>query len=349
MIMLPPQHGETVGLDDECLAIVLGHDIKDDTRHEQQQPGDDKHDRSDQRGEAGHHAGVPEIHRHRAAQHDTKDAEDAADAAEERERLVFADHAENGAHHLDTVAHSIELADRTFGAVPILNRHLIKAEVVVQRVDGHLGFDLEAARQHRIGLDEGERESPVAGHNVGDIGVEQAVDGTANQTVAEVVEGPLVLLEVRGTQSVADHHIVAFEDLVHHGRRGVGGVRIITVGHDVHVGIDVLEHGADYVALALARLLTDDRAFARRYLGGAVGGVVVVYVHVGIGQRRFEVAHHLADGDFLVIARQQYGNGGACILLEHVEHYSLCCGRSEASCGFNYDCCLLGKGYERMA
>lgn len=108
--------------------------------------------------------------------------------------------------------------------------------------------------------------------------------------------------------SVADHHIVAFEDLVHHGRRGVGGVRIITVGHDVHVGIDVLEHGADYVALALARLLTDDRAFARRYLGGAVGGVVVVYVHVGIGQRRFEVAHHLADGDFLVIARKKHGD-----------------------------------------
>ena len=144
--MLPPQHGETVGLDDERLAVVLGHDVKDDTRHEQQQSGNDKHDRSDQRGEAGHHAGVPEVHRHRAAQHDAKDAEDAADAAEERERLVFADHAENGAHHLDAVTHGVELADRTLGAVPILNWHLVEAQVVVQRVDGHFGFDLKPAR-----------------------------------------------------------------------------------------------------------------------------------------------------------------------------------------------------------
>lgn len=339
------QHGETVGLDDERLAIVLGHDIKDDTRHEQQQPGDDKHDRSDQRGESGHHAGVPEVHRHRAAQHDANDAEDAADAAEEWERLVFADHAENGAHHLDTVAHSIELADRPLGAIPILNRHLIKAEVVVQRVDGHLGFDLEAARQHRIGLDEGERESPVTGHNVGDIGVEQAVDGTANQTVAEVVEGPLVLLEVRGAQSVADHHVVAFEDFVHHGRRGVGGIRIITVGHDIHVSIDVFEHGANHVALALARLLADDRAFARRYLGGAVGGVVVVYVHVGIGQRRFEVAHHLADGDFLVIARKKHRNGNVRIL-KHTSYYSFCAADFGFCMSLSHSCplCRMKRG-----
>ena len=150
------QHGETVGLDDERLAVVLGHDVKDDTRHEQQQPGDDKHDRSDQRGESGHHAGVPEVHRHRAAQHDAKDAEDTADAAEERERLVFADHAENGAHHLDAVAHGVKLADGSGRTVAVLNWHLEQTQVVVQRVDGHFGFDLEAARQHGVGFDEGE-------------------------------------------------------------------------------------------------------------------------------------------------------------------------------------------------
>ena len=83
----------------------------------------------------------------------------------------------------------------------------------------------------------------------------------------------------------------------------------------------------------------------------AVRSVELFVIHVNVGARQccLEITHYLADGDFLVIARQQYGNGGACILLEHVEHYSLCCGRSEASCGFNYDCCLLGKGYEKMA
>ena len=91
--------------------------------------------------------------------------------------------------------------------------------------------------------------------------MEQAIDGTTYQTVTEVVEWPFVLLEVGGAQAIANHHIVAFEDFAHHGRRGVGGVRIVAVGHDVHIGIDVLEHGADYVALALARFLTHDSAF----------------------------------------------------------------------------------------
>ena len=216
-------------------------------------------------------------------------------------------------------------------------------------MDGHLGLNLEAARQHGVGFDECEREGTVSGHDVGDIRMEQAVDGTAHQAVAEVVEWTLVLLEVGGAQAVADYHVVAFGDLLDHGGCRVSWVGVVAIRHDVHVGVDIFEHGANHVAFALARFLADNGPFRRRDLGGAVGGVVVVHVDVGIGQRCFEVAYHLADGDFLVIARQQYGNGGACILLEHVEHYSLCCGRSEASGGFNYDCCLLGKGYERMA
>lgn len=292
---------------------------------------------------------MPEVHGHAAAQHDADDAEDGAKTAEERQRLVFADHTENGAHHLDAVAHGVKLADGSGRTVAVLNWHLEQTQVVVQRVDGHLGLNLEAARQYGVGFDECEREGTVSGHDVGDIRLEQAVDGTAHQAVAEVVEWTLVLLEVGGTQTVSDHHIVAFEDLVHHGRGCVRGVGVVAVGHDVHVGVDVLEHGADHVALALTWLLADDGAFAGGDFRRVVGGVVVVHVDVGARQCCLEITHYLADGDFLVIARQQYGNGGACILLEHVEHYSLCCGRSEASCGFNYDCCLLGKGYERMA
>lgn len=292
---------------------------------------------------------MPEVHGHAAAQHYADDAEDGSKSAEERQRLVLANHAEDGAHHLDAVTHGVKLTDRALWTVAVLNRHLEQAQIVVQRVDGHLGFDLEAARQHRIGFDEREREGAVAGHDVGDVRVEQAIDGSAYQTVAKVVEWSFVLLEVGGAQAVADYHVVAFEHLIHHGRRRICRVCVVAIRHDVHIGVNVFKHGADYVAFALARLLADNRSLGCRDFGSAVGGVVVVHVDVGIGQRCFEVAYHLADGDFLVIARQQYGNGGACILLEHVEHYSLCCGRSEASCGFNYDCCLLGKGYEGMA
>ena len=67
-------------------------------------PANDEHDSADKRGESRHHASVPEIHGHAAAQHDADDAEDDAKSAEERQRLVFADHAEDGAHHLDAVA-----------------------------------------------------------------------------------------------------------------------------------------------------------------------------------------------------------------------------------------------------
>lgn len=80
-------------------------------------------------------------------------------------------------------------------------------------MDCHLGLDLEASREYGIGLDEGEVERAVSGHDIGDVRIEQAVDGTADQPVAEVVEGPLVLLEVGGGEPVADDHVVAVEHL----------------------------------------------------------------------------------------------------------------------------------------
>jgi len=99
---------------------------------------------------------MPEVHGHAAAQHDANDAEDGAKSAEERQWLVLANHAEDGAHHLDAVAHGVKLADGSGRTVAVLNWHLEQTQVVVQRVDGHFGFDLEAARQHGVGFDEGE-------------------------------------------------------------------------------------------------------------------------------------------------------------------------------------------------
>lgn len=189
-------------------------------------------------------------------------------------------------------------------------------------MDCHLGLDLEASREHGIGLDEREVERAVSGHDIGDVRIEQAVDGTADQPVAEIVERTLVLLEVRGGEAVANHHVVAFEHLGHHGWSGIGRVGVVAVGHDVHVRVDVLEHGADHVALALARLPADDRAFGLGDLGGAVRGVVVVHVDGRIRQGVLEVAHHLADGDLLVVAGEEYGNGGIIICFRHIYNYN---------------------------
>ena len=53
--------------------------------------------------------------------------------------------------------------------------------------------------------------------------------------------------------------------MIDHRRRGLGIIGQIAVGHDIDVGIDVGEHAADDVALALLAFAADDRArLARR-------------------------------------------------------------------------------------
>lgn len=97
------------------------------------------------------------------------------------------------------------------------------------------------------------------------------------------MERPLVLLEVCGAETVPDHHVIAFEDFLDHGRSGIGWVGIIAIGHDIGIGIDVFEHGADDIALALTGLLADDCPFLFGYFDSTVRGVVVVDVDSGIG------------------------------------------------------------------
>lgn len=58
-----------VGVNDESLAVILGHDIQDNT-------GDDQHHRADQRGEVGDHAGLGEFEGDGAAEHNANDADD---------------------------------------------------------------------------------------------------------------------------------------------------------------------------------------------------------------------------------------------------------------------------------
>lgn len=65
-----------VGVDDEGLAVVLGHDVQDDAGDDEQEPRDDQHHRADQRGEVGDHAGLGEFEGDGAAEHNADDADD---------------------------------------------------------------------------------------------------------------------------------------------------------------------------------------------------------------------------------------------------------------------------------
>lgn len=255
------QHGKFVGINDECLTIILGHDIKDDSCNNQEQTCNNKHYRSNERWEAGDHASVHEVDAYATAKNKADDTNNQTESSKERQWLVLADHAEDGAHYLDAVSDGIKFADGTFRTVAVLNRHLVKTEIVVQRMNSHFGFDLKTTGQHWVGLYKSEGERSVASHNVGHVSAEQSIDGSAYEPIAEVVEGAFVFLEVRGAQTIANHHVVAFENLVDHGWCCVSWVRIVAVRHDVYVGINVFEHGSNDIALALTWLLTYDSAF----------------------------------------------------------------------------------------
>ena len=160
--------------------IVFCDHIEDYSRDNQQQARHHQHDGADERGKMLDRAGLPELDRHSHAQRQSHKTDDGADSSEERQRLVFANHAENRRQHPDAVAHCVQLAHRPLRPVPVLNRHLVELQVVVHAVDRHLGLDLEAGGQHWIGLREDERKRPVAGHDVRHVRPEQDIDGSAH-------------------------------------------------------------------------------------------------------------------------------------------------------------------------
>ena len=112
--MMPLQESESIGVYDKGLSVVLGDDVEDDARHNEQKPCDDEHDRADERGESCHDAGMHEIDADRDGQDQPDDAEEKPESAEERQRLVFADHTEDGAHDLDAVANGVKVGAQAF-------------------------------------------------------------------------------------------------------------------------------------------------------------------------------------------------------------------------------------------
>jgi hypothetical protein len=168
-------------------------------------------------------------------------------------------------------------------------------------VHGELGLDLELARERREALHESLREHAVAREHVVDLRAEQPADEPGEHAVAEPVAR--AVRGVVGLDAAADHHVEVVLDEPLDERGGHAGVvGVVAVDHDVEVGLDVLEHPAHDVALALAELAPHDRAGRGGDRRGLVGRVVVVDVDRGLRQRAAEVGDHLRDRGGFVVA-----------------------------------------------
>ena len=118
---------------------------------------------------------------------------------------------------------------------------------------------------------------------------------------------PISLLLLVPTR--ADDHVELLgEQQVDHRGRGLRIVGQIAVGHDVNVGIDVSEHAADNMALALLTLAPDEGAGLGSDLARPVAAIVVVNVDDRAGQRRAESGDRRRDRRFLIVAGQQNGD-----------------------------------------
>ena len=86
----------------------------------------------------------------------------------------------------------------------------------------------------------------------------------------------------------------------------LGGVGVVTVDHDVVVGVDVAEHrAARRCPCPGAARGAQWRRARRAIFGGVVLRIVVVDVDGRLGQLALEVVDHLRDGHGLVVARYE--------------------------------------------
>ena len=197
-----------------------------------------------------------------------------------------------------------ELRHRPLRARIVRGGDLGHRQLQLERVHAKLGLDLKAPRQHRKRLHEPPREHAVARENIAEGRVEGQSEEARKQPVSGAMTeavGRVLLINAR-----PDHHVeTLFGETRDHGARARGIVGGVTIDQNVEVRVDVGEHSPHHVALALMPFAPHQRAGGAGNLAGAVGGVVVVDVDRGLGQRGAEIVDHRADGRLLVEARHQ--------------------------------------------
>ena len=65
------------------------------------------------------------------------------------------------------------------------------------------------------------------------------------------MQGPFVLLEIGGAESITGGHVIALEDLGGKLWRRLGRVGVVPVNQHIDIRINLLEHGSDDMTLPL--------------------------------------------------------------------------------------------------
>lgn len=305
MSSLLPHHA--IDLELPAAAVGLGDHVEDEAGGKRERRAQHEGDGEHCGGQLAHEAGVEVLGDDRHARNQAKRDEDDRHPAEERHGAIVAKEAHDGGEHEHAVGKGGELALGTFRAVAIVDGDVDDAPAVVDRPDRYLGLDLEALRHHGHRLHERARAGAVTGHDVVRRMAIENADKPSHEVVAELVEASPVLIVVGSVgDAIAHRHVgVTVDDGSQQLLRRLRGVRVVTVNHEVVVGVDVAKHRAHDIALALARLVTHHRTCRGGNGGGVVGGGVVVDVDGALGQGVAKVAHDLGDGGGFVVARDE--------------------------------------------
>ena len=174
------------------------------------------------------------------------------DRDEQAQRTLRAIDAQDRHQDAQAVAPGVELRCRAFRPRVVGRAHLGDRHFKLQRMDGELGLDLEAAGEDRKRFHEAAREHAIARQHVGEGLSEDARDESGQHAIAGAVARPVGrLLAVDAHRH--DHVERAFDQPRDHLARARRVVGRVAVDQHVHVRVDVGEHAPHHVALALMR------------------------------------------------------------------------------------------------
>ena len=109
----------------------------------------------------------------------------------------------------------------------------------------------------------------------------------------------------------ADDHIQILAHQPCNERRCGGGfIGRVTVRHDIDIGLNVGEHAADDMTLALHPFGADNRPGGAGGVNRRVAAVIVININGGTGQRGAEIGNSLPNRCGFVVAREDHGDAG---------------------------------------